>query len=108
VAAQVAWVSGSWLGVLGGQVLPDPRPWGLDFALPALFVALLALQIRPADRDRGNRNRVGLLVTVAAVSGVTAMILSLLGLAPWDVLLATLMGATLGAVLGARGGQAAR
>ena len=30
--------------MLGGQLVPDPRPWGLDYALPALFVALLVLQ----------------------------------------------------------------
>jgi 4-azaleucine resistance transporter AzlC len=107
VAAQVAWVSGSWLGVLGGQVLPDPRPWGLDFALPALFVALLILQIRPADQAHKDRARVGLLVAIAAVSGVAAVLLSLVGLAPWDVILATLLGATLGAFIDARGGQAA-
>ena len=26
VTAQVAWISGSWLGVIGGQYIPDPSP----------------------------------------------------------------------------------
>jgi 4-azaleucine resistance transporter AzlC len=97
-AAQVAWVSGSLLGVFGGQVLPDPRPWGLDYALPALFVALLALQIRPSGKTEGTEKRLGLKVIVAGTSGVGAVLLSLLGLDPWGVILATLLGATLGAI----------
>jgi len=101
VAAQLAWISGSWLGVLGGQILPDPRPWGLDYALPALFVALLVSQIRPARDGGADRSRTGLLVAVAGVSGAAAVVLSLLGVDPWGVILATLLGATLGAVLGA-------
>jgi 4-azaleucine resistance transporter AzlC len=99
VAAQVAWIGGSWLGVLGGQILPDPRPWGLDYALPALFVALLILQIRPAAEEGANRGQVGRLVVVAAVSGMAAAIFNLAGLAPWDVILATVLGATLGVLL---------
>jgi 4-azaleucine resistance transporter AzlC len=110
VTAQTAWVSGSWLGVLGGQVLPDPRPWGLDYALPALFVALLVLQIRPpepseADEPNAATGRTGLRVAMAGVSGASAVLLSLLGMDPWSVILATLLGATLGAILGARGEQ---
>jgi 4-azaleucine resistance transporter AzlC len=99
VAAQAAWISGSWLGVLGGQILPDPRPWGLDYALPALFVALLILQIRPADKERADPSQTVRLVVVAGVSGIAAMVLSLLGVDPWGVILATLLGATLGAIL---------
>ena len=105
VVAQAAWVSGSWLGVLGGQVLPDPRPWGLDYALPALFVALLVLQIRTAGKTAADEPnvasaRTSLHLTVAGVSGVSAVLLSLLGMDPWSVILATLLGATLGAILG--------
>jgi len=114
VVAQAAWVSGSWLGVLGGQVLPDPRPWGLDYALPALFVALLVLQIRSAEKKEADEpdtegkpsaanGRAGLQVAVAGTSGASAVILSLLGMDPWSVIVATLLGATLGAALGAQG-----
>ena len=99
VAAQAAWVSGSWLGVLGGQILPDPRPWGLDYALPALFVALLVLQIRPPDPERADRRHIRRLILIAGASGLAAVLLSLSGLAPWDVILATLLGATLGVFL---------
>jgi 4-azaleucine resistance transporter AzlC len=91
--AQLAWISGSWLGVIGGHYVPDPRPFGLDYALPALFGALLVLQIRGQDRPKV------LLASVAGVTGAVAVGLTLLGLDHWAVVLATLLGATLG-VLG--------
>ena len=84
VMAQAAWVTGSWLGVVGGQYIPDPRPWGLDYALPALFTALLVMQIR-------DRVQLG----VALITGALAVGLTLLGLDQWAVILATVLGATL-------------
>ena len=86
--AQVAWLTGSWLGVVGGQYIPDPRPWGLDYALPALFVALLVLQVR-------DRVQVG----VALAAGALSVGLMLAGLDQWAVILATLLGATLGVMV---------
>jgi 4-azaleucine resistance transporter AzlC len=41
-----AWVVCSTVGVLGGSILGDPETLGLDAAFPALFLALLAGQIR--------------------------------------------------------------
>jgi predicted branched-subunit amino acid permease len=41
-----AWVLCSMIGVLAGQVLGDPETLGLDAAFPALFLALLAGQVR--------------------------------------------------------------
>jgi len=35
------WVGGTALGVLGGDILGDPKKLGLDAAFPALFLALL-------------------------------------------------------------------
>jgi 4-azaleucine resistance transporter AzlC len=87
--AQVAWITGSWLGIVGGQYIPDPRPWGLDYALPALFVALLVLQIRDLVH-----------VGVALAAGVLSVGLMLAGLDQWAVILATLLGATLGVMVG--------
>lgn len=44
-----AWVGGSMLGVLFGDLIGDPTRWGLDAAFPALFLALLVPQLRPRD-----------------------------------------------------------
>jgi 4-azaleucine resistance transporter AzlC len=42
----VAWVGGTALGILGGNLIGDPNDLGLDAAFPALFLALLVGQIR--------------------------------------------------------------
>jgi 4-azaleucine resistance transporter AzlC len=42
----VAWVAGTAVGAIGGQALGDPATLGLDAAFPALFLALLAPQVR--------------------------------------------------------------
>jgi 4-azaleucine resistance transporter AzlC len=42
----VLWVLGTIVGVLGGGALGDPERLGLDAAFPALFLALLARQLK--------------------------------------------------------------
>ena len=42
----VGWVGGTLAGVLAGDAIGDPEDLGLDAAFPALFLALLATQIR--------------------------------------------------------------
>ncbi len=42
----LAWVGGTVIGVIGGEALGDPATLGLDAAFPALFLALLATQLR--------------------------------------------------------------
>jgi 4-azaleucine resistance transporter AzlC len=46
VVLWLAWVAGTVVGVLGGEALGDPAALGLDAAFPALFLALLAPQLR--------------------------------------------------------------
>ena len=60
----VSWVSGTAVGVLAGDALGDPKDLGLDGAFPALFLALLAPQLR-APRA----------ATAAAVGAVIAFVL---------------------------------
>ena len=42
----VSWLSGTAVGVLAGEALGNPKDLGLDGAFPALFLALLAPQLR--------------------------------------------------------------
>jgi branched chain amino acid efflux pump len=42
----VSWVSGTAVGAVAGDSLGDPEDLGLDGAFPALFLALLAAQLR--------------------------------------------------------------
>lgn len=46
VGIWVAWVGGTIVGVVFGDVIGDPDRLGLDAAFPALFIALLAPQVR--------------------------------------------------------------
>lgn len=46
VVLWLAWVGGTIVGVIGGEALGDPAALGLDAAFPALFLALLAGQLR--------------------------------------------------------------
>ena len=41
-----AWVGSTAVGVVAGDLLADPEALGLDAAFPALFLALLAPQVR--------------------------------------------------------------
>ena len=88
LTAQLSWVLGSWLGLVAGELITDVKPFALDYALPAMFIALLMMQIK---------NRTQLLVALA--SGALAAGLLLAGLSQWYVILATLLGASLGVIL---------
>jgi 4-azaleucine resistance transporter AzlC len=86
VTAHAAWVLASWLGYLAGAAIPDIRPLGLDYALPAMFIALLAMQVRN-----------GLHVFVAGFTGLAAIALTQAGADRFSVIIATIAGATFGA-----------
>jgi 4-azaleucine resistance transporter AzlC len=88
VTAQVSWVFGTGLGILMGKAIADVEPLGLDYALPAMFIALLVLQIK-------DRVQIG----VALLTGMIAVGLLLVGVAQWHVIVATVIGATIGVVL---------
>ena len=88
MTAHGGWIFGTLLGVISGELLSDPRSLGLDYALPAMFLALLI----PQCRER-------LHVLIAVLSGVTSVGLVLVGAGRWNVILATIIGATLGAWL---------
>ena len=88
VTAQLSWICGSWLGVVAGQLIPDIKPLGLDYALPALFIALLVLQIQHRFH-----------IIVALLTGILAVVLLQFGLNRWNVIVATIIGATIGVIL---------
>jgi 4-azaleucine resistance transporter AzlC len=88
MTAQAAWVTGTSLGILLGKGITDVEPLGLDYALPAMFIALLILQI--ADRIQ---------IAVAVLTGALAVGLLLAGLEQWSVIIATTIGAAIGVAL---------
>ncbi len=85
MTSQTAWIFGTWLGLVVGGLIADVKPLALDYALPAMFVALLVLQIK--DRIQ---------IAVAILTGMLAVGLMFIGVDRWNVIVATLVGATIG------------
>ena len=85
ILSQSAWVIGTIVGVAAGDVIQDVRPFGLDYALAAMFIALLVFQLK--DRK---------LLLIALLGGALSTILLLLGVSQWNVIIATVAAATLG------------
>jgi 4-azaleucine resistance transporter AzlC len=83
--AHTAWVLGSWLGCKMGGLISDVKPYGLDYALAAMFIALLVMQLTTRIQ-----------VAVAVLSGLLSLAFLLAGLDQWHVILATVIGATIG------------
>jgi predicted branched-subunit amino acid permease len=90
VISQASWVIGTWLGIAAGSLIQDVKPFGLDYALPAMFIALLVFQVK--DRRY---------VAVAIAGGLLSVILVTAGLSQWNVIVATLIAATLGVLIDA-------
>jgi 4-azaleucine resistance transporter AzlC len=88
VTAQTAWVAGTVFGIVAGELITDVKPFALDYALPAMFVALLALQIN---------NRIQLIV--ALLTGILAIVLLQTGINQWTIIVAAIVGATVGVVI---------
>jgi 4-azaleucine resistance transporter AzlC len=86
--SQVAWVSGTWLGIVAGNLVADVKPFGLDYALAAMFVALLVFQLKAKSY-----------ILVAILSGTISVILILAGVSQWNVMIATVIGASVGVML---------
>lgn len=88
MTAQISWVLGTGLGIVAGRYVTDVRPLALDFTLPAMFIALLVVQLR------GRLDGV-----VALCGGIGSVMLTLVGLDRWSVIFATVVAATLGVIL---------
>lgn len=74
----VLWVGGTAVGVALGSVIGDPLRYGIDGAFAALFVALLATQVRSRER-----------ATVAIVGALIAAVLTPLTPAGVPIVVAT-------------------
>jgi 4-azaleucine resistance transporter AzlC len=88
VTAHCAWVFGSWLGVTASTLIADVRPIGLDYALPAMFIALIVGQMKSC-----------LHICIGLGAGALSTGLLLAGVDQWNVIFATVGAAALGAYL---------
>jgi 4-azaleucine resistance transporter AzlC len=85
VVAYLAWAAAGVTGFHLGSLIASPEAFGLDFALPAMFVGLLTplCNGRPA-------------LTAAVCGGAAAVSLHCLGLGRWAAFVGALAGATAG------------
>lgn len=88
ITSHLAWILSSALGAGVGNLIKEPELFGLNFALPAMFIALLTSQID---------NKLNF--TIAIVAGIISLAAKILIPGNWNVLFATLIAATLGVVL---------
>ncbi len=85
--ANVAWICSSIVGAYGGQFIPAGA-FGIDYALIAMFLCLLVFQLR------------GLIYTItAAIAGALAIVLSLTIPGNSYIVLASVLGASIGVAL---------
>lgn len=87
LTSHLAWVIFTWLGASTGKLITSPSDWGLDFALPALFIALLILTLK-------NKST----YVVAGLTGIIVLVFSIYLPGNWGVLLAAIIGATGGVI----------
>lgn len=85
--AWLGWVFGTAIGALAAGLIGDPLSWGVQFAMPAMFTALLVAQAE----DRRH-----VLVAVLAALFTIAFMLVLPGM--WYVIAAPILAATIAAV----------
>ncbi|OCG18492.1 branched-chain amino acid permease [Gilliamella sp. App6-5] len=86
LTAYLTWIVSCLLGALIGEWLPDPTQFGLDYALVAMFVGLLYLQLI-SDKSKSLKNRLLAMLTVVVmlillmrfVSPEMAILISTLG-----------------------------
>ena len=88
MTSHFAWVCSSGLGAALGNLIHEPSRFGLNFALPAMFIALLVGQVK---------NKIVFMAACGA--GLTSLLAKMLIPGNWHVMLATVVGATLGVVI---------
>ena len=52
MTAYLSWIAASVIGAVVGKWIPNPESWGLDFALTAMFVALLILNLQSTPKGK--------------------------------------------------------
>ncbi|MBL5782797.1 branched-chain amino acid transporter AzlC [Heyndrickxia sporothermodurans] len=92
LTAYLNWIVANIAGGFFGNWIPNPEKFGLDFALPAMFIGLLVLQILSQKKYF-----VDIMVILSAVIIVVAV--SFIFSGSVGVIVATILGATIGMVI---------
>lgn len=92
ITAYLNWYVANLAGAYFGQWIPNPEAYGLDFALPAMFIGLLVLQIL-------SRKEYFVDVLVALSAVIIVIIVNFLFSGSTSIIVATIVGATIGMVI---------
>ncbi len=86
ITSHLGWIIGTILGAFSGELMTDIKPFGLDYALPAMFIALLV----PLCFDR--------LQCIVALLGAGLYILCVsVGLGKYGLVISAIIAACVGA-----------
>ncbi len=85
LAAHSAWTLAGFLGGVFGNLIANPEQLGLNYALPAMFIALLVMQAK--DKEA---------VLVAATAALVSVLIKHFFAGSWNIILATVIAATVG------------
>ena len=92
VTAYLNWIIANLAGAFFGQWISEPEKFGLDFALPAMFIGLLVLQMLSRRKFR-----MDILVAISAV--IIGVVVSLVLSMSAGVIIATVLASTIGLVV---------
>ncbi|SIR74416.1 4-azaleucine resistance probable transporter AzlC [Peribacillus simplex] len=93
LAAYLNWFIANMAGGFFGQWIPDPEKYGMDFALPAMFIGLLVLQIL-------SKKDIFIDLAVAFSSILIVVAASFFFPGSTGVIVATVVASTIGMVIG--------
>ena len=94
----VVWISATVVGTALGSLLPDPKAFGLDFALVAMFIGIFAAQFQGMQLTEKTKTLLLVLLSVA----VSFFLLLFVVAQAIAVLVATLIGCFVGVICDAR------
>lgn len=92
VTAYLNWFLANLAGAFFGQWIASPEQWGLDYALPAMFIGLLVLTIM-------GRRKYLLDITVGLIAMTVAVLVSVLWSPSMGVIAAAIIASTIGLVI---------
>ncbi|MBE3586288.1 AzlC family ABC transporter permease [Desulfofundulus thermocisternus] len=88
ITSHLAWVGGSALGGFMGALLGDTSRWGFDFALTAMFICLLIMQLKN-----------NITIAVACLAGLISITAATMLGRGWNIIPATVLAATIGVLM---------
>ena len=88
LTAHTAWIVSTVMGSVVGNLIAKPEILGLNFALPAMFIGLLFLQLKNKFT-----------VFIAIIAGMFSVLISTLIAGNWNIIIATTITATIGVII---------